>query len=76
MGRSTKNSNPLSSIGLSARLMGAPGVDPDYVMQLVNDVRWFADVLLNLKDAFQPKGKFRWNVEVLCMGNEGQSTVK
>ena len=56
--------------------MGAPGVDPDYVMQLVNDVRWFADVLLNLKDAFQPKGKFRWNVEVLCMGNEGQSTVK
>uniref|UniRef100_A0A665X0W6 Rho GTPase-activating protein 29 n=1 Tax=Echeneis naucrates TaxID=173247 RepID=A0A665X0W6_ECHNA len=52
MGRS---SNPLSSMGLSSRLVGAPGVDPEYVMQLVNDVRWFADVLLNLKHAFQCK---------------------
>uniref|UniRef100_A0A8D3D0V2 Rho GTPase-activating protein 29 n=1 Tax=Scophthalmus maximus TaxID=52904 RepID=A0A8D3D0V2_SCOMX len=43
------------SMGLSSRLVGAPGVDPEYVMQLVNDVRWFADVLLNLKDAFQCK---------------------
>ncbi|XP_035489656.2 rho GTPase-activating protein 29 isoform X2 [Scophthalmus maximus] len=49
------NPNPLSSMGLSSRLVGAPGVDPEYVMQLVNDVRWFADVLLNLKDAFQCK---------------------
>ncbi|KAM4552606.1 rho GTPase-activating protein 29-like isoform 1-T1 [Odontesthes bonariensis] len=65
MGRSTKNSNPLSSIGLSARLMGAPGVDPDYVMQLVNDVRWFADVLLNLKDAFQPKENLEGLQEVV-----------
>uniref|UniRef100_A0A8C6PAG3 Rho GTPase-activating protein 29 n=1 Tax=Nothobranchius furzeri TaxID=105023 RepID=A0A8C6PAG3_NOTFU len=56
MGRSTRNPNPLSTMGLSSRLMGAPGVDADYVMQLVNDVRWFADVLLNLKDAFQEKG--------------------
>ncbi|KAF7222135.1 rho GTPase-activating protein 29 isoform X1 [Nothobranchius furzeri] len=55
MGRSTRNPNPLSTMGLSSRLMGAPGVDADYVMQLVNDVRWFADVLLNLKDAFQEK---------------------
>ncbi|KAM6918899.1 rho GTPase-activating protein 29-like [Xenentodon cancila] len=52
-GRSTKNPSPLRNVGLSTRLMGAPGVDPDYVMQLVNDVRWFADVLLSLKDAFQ-----------------------
>uniref|UniRef100_A0A8C6P9R0 Rho GTPase-activating protein 29 n=1 Tax=Nothobranchius furzeri TaxID=105023 RepID=A0A8C6P9R0_NOTFU len=57
MGRSTRNPNPLSTMGLSSRLMGAPGVDADYVMQLVNDVRWFADVLLNLKDAFQEKGE-------------------
>uniref|UniRef100_A0A3B4U262 Rho GTPase-activating protein 29 n=1 Tax=Seriola dumerili TaxID=41447 RepID=A0A3B4U262_SERDU len=55
MGRSSKNPNPLSSMGLSSQLVGAPGVDPEYVMQLVNDVRWFADVLLNLKDAFQCK---------------------
>uniref|UniRef100_A0A3P8U2P4 Rho GTPase activating protein 29b n=1 Tax=Amphiprion percula TaxID=161767 RepID=A0A3P8U2P4_AMPPE len=55
MGRSSKNPNPLRSMGLPSRLMGAPGVDPEYVMQLVNDVRWFADVLLNLKSAFQCK---------------------
>nr|XP_019965143.1 PREDICTED: rho GTPase-activating protein 29-like [Paralichthys olivaceus] len=55
MGHSSKNPNPLSSMGLSSRLVGAPGVDPEYVMQLVNDVRWFADVLLSLKDAFQCK---------------------
>uniref|UniRef100_A0A671XNZ4 Rho GTPase-activating protein 29 n=1 Tax=Sparus aurata TaxID=8175 RepID=A0A671XNZ4_SPAAU len=53
MGRSSRNSNPLSSMGLTSHLVGAPGVDPEYVMQLVNDVRWFADVLLNLKEAFQ-----------------------
>lgn len=41
-------------------------MDPEYVMQLVNDVRWFADVLLNLKEAFQCNGEFKgcWNVEV------------
>ncbi|XP_023138763.2 rho GTPase-activating protein 29-like isoform X1 [Amphiprion ocellaris] len=55
MGRSSKDPNPLRSMGLTSRLMGAPGVDPEYVMQLVNDVRWFADVLLNLKSAFQCK---------------------
>lgn len=59
MGRSSRNCNPLSSIGLTSTLAGAPGVDPEYVMQLVNDVRWFADVLLNLKDAFQSKGEFK-----------------
>ncbi|XP_060940980.1 rho GTPase-activating protein 29-like [Limanda limanda] len=52
-GRSSRTPNPLSSMGLSSRLVGAPGVDPEYVMQLVNDVRGFADVLLSLKDAFQ-----------------------
>lgn len=34
-----------------------PGSDPDYIMQLVSDVRRFADVLLLLKDAFRSKGE-------------------
>uniref|UniRef100_A0A668AJK0 Rho GTPase-activating protein 29 n=1 Tax=Myripristis murdjan TaxID=586833 RepID=A0A668AJK0_9TELE len=55
MGHRSKNPNPLSSMGLGSRIVGAPGVDPDYVMQLVNDVRKFADVLLSLKEAFQSK---------------------
>lgn len=59
MGRSSKNPNPLSSMGLTSHIVGAPGVDPEYVMHLVNDVRGFADVLLNLKDAFQCKGELR-----------------
>ncbi|XP_078120407.1 rho GTPase-activating protein 29-like isoform X1 [Sander vitreus] len=53
MGRSSKIPNLLSSMGLTSHLVGAPGVDPEYVMHLVNDVRGFADVLLNLKEAFQ-----------------------
>ncbi|XP_067109330.1 rho GTPase-activating protein 29-like isoform X1 [Osmerus mordax] len=55
MGRSSRISNPLISMGLEQHVLGAPGVDPDYVMQLVNDVRKFADVLLNLKEAFNSK---------------------
>lgn len=55
VGRAAKSPNPLSSMGLTSHLVGAPGVDPEYVMQLVNDVRWFADVLLNLKEAFDCK---------------------
>ncbi|XP_029970265.1 rho GTPase-activating protein 29-like isoform X3 [Salarias fasciatus] len=65
MGRSSKKANPLSSMGLTSRLMGAPGVDPEYVMQLVNDVRWFADVLLNLKDAFEDKESLEGLQEVV-----------
>lgn len=57
MGRNSKNSNPLSTMGLTSHLVGASGVDPEYVMQLVNDVRWFADVLHNLKEAFHCKGE-------------------
>ncbi|XP_020485429.2 rho GTPase-activating protein 29-like isoform X1 [Labrus bergylta] len=55
IGHSSKSQNPLSSMGLTSHPVGAPGVDPEYVMQLVNDVRWFADVLLNLKEALQCK---------------------
>uniref|UniRef100_A0A3Q4H4V7 Rho GTPase-activating protein 29 n=1 Tax=Neolamprologus brichardi TaxID=32507 RepID=A0A3Q4H4V7_NEOBR len=65
MGRSSKNPNPLSNMGLTSRLMGAPGVDAQYVMQLVNDVRLFADVLHNLKEAFQYKENLEGLQEVV-----------
>ncbi|XP_064869865.1 rho GTPase-activating protein 29-like isoform X2 [Oncorhynchus nerka] len=52
MGRSSRTTNPLGSMGLGSTVVGAPGVDPDYVMQLVNDVRRFSDMLLSLKEAF------------------------
>ncbi|XP_072296818.1 rho GTPase-activating protein 29-like [Eucyclogobius newberryi] len=51
--RRHRGHNPFT--GLTSNLAGAPGVDPEYVMQLVSDVRWFADVLLSLKQAFQCK---------------------
>lgn len=47
-------------MGLTSHLAGAPGADPEYVMQLVSDVRWFADVLLNLKEVFHCKGEFKF----------------
>ncbi|KAJ7332472.1 hypothetical protein JRQ81_014652, partial [Phrynocephalus forsythii] len=50
MGRSTK-SNSLSSISSNSDCYDSTVVDPEYIMQLVNDVRKFADVLLYLKDA-------------------------
>ncbi|XP_054622882.1 rho GTPase-activating protein 29-like isoform X2 [Dunckerocampus dactyliophorus] len=43
----------LSSMGLLSCPLEAPGVDPEYMMQLVDDVRCFANVLLYLKEAFQ-----------------------
>ncbi|XP_071984982.1 rho GTPase-activating protein 29 isoform X1 [Engystomops pustulosus] len=51
MGRSTK-SNSLSSISTNSDCYDGSVVDPEYIMQLVNDVRRFADVLLYLKEAF------------------------
>ncbi|XP_058606954.1 rho GTPase-activating protein 29 isoform X2 [Onychostoma macrolepis] len=53
MGRSSKT-NPLNAMGLD-HTTTAPGGDPDYIMQLVNDVRKFSDVLLSLKEAFHSK---------------------
>ncbi|NXO00744.1 RHG29 protein, partial [Rhinopomastus cyanomelas] len=50
MGRSTKSSS-LSSISSNSDCCDNPLVDPEYIMQLVNDVRKFADVLLYLKEA-------------------------
>lgn len=35
-----------------------PASDPNYIMQLVGDVRKFADALLQLKDVFNSKGNF------------------
>lgn len=35
-----------------------PASDPIYIMQLVSDVRKFADVLLQLKEVFNSKGMF------------------
>ncbi|XP_051556356.1 rho GTPase-activating protein 29-like isoform X2 [Myxocyprinus asiaticus] len=53
MGRSSKT-NPLSAMGIDYTIT-APGGDPEYIMQLVNDVRKFSDVLLSLKEAFHSK---------------------
>uniref|UniRef100_A0A671RD87 Rho GTPase-activating protein 29 n=1 Tax=Sinocyclocheilus anshuiensis TaxID=1608454 RepID=A0A671RD87_9TELE len=53
MGRSSKT-NPVNAMGLD-HTTTAPGGDPDYIMQLVNDVRKFSDVLLSLKEAFHSK---------------------
>uniref|UniRef100_A0A8B9BLQ9 Rho GTPase-activating protein 29 n=1 Tax=Anser brachyrhynchus TaxID=132585 RepID=A0A8B9BLQ9_9AVES len=46
----TKSSS-LSSISSNSDCYDNPVVDPEYIMQLVNDVRKFADVLLYLKEA-------------------------
>uniref|UniRef100_A0A673I868 Rho GTPase-activating protein 29 n=1 Tax=Sinocyclocheilus rhinocerous TaxID=307959 RepID=A0A673I868_9TELE len=54
LGRSAKSSS-LSSISSGSDSMDMAGADPDYIMQLVNDVRRFADVLLHLKEAFNTK---------------------
>ncbi len=59
MGRSSKT-NPLDAMGLD-HITTAPGGDPDYIMQLVNDVRKFSDVLLSLKEAFHSKGEVLLN---------------
>ncbi len=42
---------------LGSDSMDMAGADPDYIMQLVNEVRRFADGLLHLKEAFNTKGK-------------------
>uniref|UniRef100_A0A673WBJ2 Rho GTPase-activating protein 29 n=1 Tax=Salmo trutta TaxID=8032 RepID=A0A673WBJ2_SALTR len=59
MGTSTAKSSSLSSVSSGLDSVDAPApvgtTDPDYIMQLVNDVRKFADVLLHLKEAFHSK---------------------
>ncbi|XP_067846055.1 rho GTPase-activating protein 29 isoform X2 [Heptranchias perlo] len=51
MGRSAK-SDSVSSISSNSDCYDSPVVDPEYIMQLVNDVRKFADVLEHLKEVF------------------------
>uniref|UniRef100_A0A8C1Y0W9 Rho GTPase-activating protein 29 n=1 Tax=Cyprinus carpio TaxID=7962 RepID=A0A8C1Y0W9_CYPCA len=54
--------NPLNAMGLDhTTTTTTPGGDPDYIMQLVNDVRTFSDVLLSLKEAFHSKGEVLLN---------------
>uniref|UniRef100_A0A673ZHZ8 Rho GTPase-activating protein 29 n=1 Tax=Salmo trutta TaxID=8032 RepID=A0A673ZHZ8_SALTR len=62
-GRRAKSSS-LSSISSGSDSLDAPAppagtTNPDYIMQLVNDVRKFADVLLLFKESFHSKGEFR-----------------
>lgn len=59
LGRTAK-SGSLSSISSGSDSVETAGADPDDIMQLVNDVRRFADVLLHLKEAFNAKGKSCW----------------
>ncbi|KAG7457172.1 hypothetical protein MATL_G00243650 [Megalops atlanticus] len=55
-GRTAKRSSAGAvGTGPGAAGAGASGADPEYIMQLVNDVRKFADVLLRLKEAFNAK---------------------
>ena len=46
-----------------------PASDPNYIMQLVSDVRKFADVLLQLKDIFNSKGMLLTGKCVLNLTN-------
>ena len=41
---------------VGSEVQEAPASDPHYIMQLVSDVRKFADVLLQLKEVFNSKG--------------------
>lgn len=70
MGRSSKT-NPLSAMGLDHAIT-PPGGDPDYIMQLVNDVRKFSDVLLSLKEAFQSKGGVLFRLAVSSAAFQAQ----
>ncbi|XP_058274219.1 rho GTPase-activating protein 29-like isoform X1 [Hemibagrus wyckioides] len=47
--------------------LGIVGNDPDYITQLVSDVRRFAEVLLSLKEAFKPTGERRGDVVEECV---------
>lgn len=44
------------SCSVSTDSSDIPASDPSYIMQLVSDVRMFADVLLQLKEVFNSKG--------------------
>lgn len=46
------------SCSVSTEGSDVPASDPNYIMQLVSDVRRFADVLLQLKEVFNSTGIF------------------
>ncbi|KAL4635108.1 rho GTPase-activating protein 29-like isoform X1 [Arapaima gigas] len=52
IGRSSKSSSS-GSLSPGPDSVDSPGVDPSYIMQLVSDVRQFAEVLLRLKESFK-----------------------
>lgn len=52
LGRLSKSSS------VSSEGSDIPASDPNYIMQLVSDVRKFADALLQLKEVFNSKGNF------------------
>ncbi|XP_060722860.1 rho GTPase-activating protein 29-like isoform X1 [Tachysurus vachellii] len=47
--------------------LGIVGNDPDYITQLVGDVRKFAEVLLGLKEAFKPTGERKGDTLEECV---------
>lgn len=64
MGRSTKSSS-LSSISSNSDCYDSTVVDPEYIMQLVNDVRKFADALFYLREAALSEGMFTGSLQLL-----------
>lgn len=52
------SARPSKSGSVSSDSPDIPASDPNYIMQLVSDVRKFADVLLQLKEVFNSKGMF------------------
>ncbi|KAL1006681.1 hypothetical protein UPYG_G00075320 [Umbra pygmaea] len=70
MGGRGAKSNSLSSISSGSDVIDAStppvrSTDPDYIMQLVNDVRRFAEVLLHLKEAFHSNEHQDWLHQVV-----------
>lgn len=61
--RNLKGSS-LNSVGVVDGV-DSPGEDPGYIMQLVNDVRQVADVLLRLKESFLSEGAFWYYISLL-----------
>lgn len=49
-----------------------PASDPNYIMQLVSDVRKFADVLLQLKEVFNSKGRKHDHSIVTCSSSHSK----
>lgn len=55
---STGPAGPTKRASVGSSSLDHPVSDPNYIMQLVGDVRKFADVLLQLKEVFNSNGRF------------------